>query len=218
MFGCFFLYPFALRLRYKYGIRATVLFAGALLLPLFILSPMVPSMNLLFLTFSLPFAVAGSLIDCATFTTILEHFDKHKGIAFGVRLGTNALGMIMFSWSLPVLLSEIQWKHTFWILTGICFITICYGLVYSDSQSIDDCALRTGSTDSMESLPKDVTRDDYKVYYGLLQNKELVVFLIANTVFISVIFMPPVFMVSCQILVELFCWYFIHVPKYAHFA
>ena len=193
MFGCFFLYPFALRMRYKFGIRTTVLFAGVLLLLLFILSPMVPTMNLLFLTFSLPFAIAGSIIDCATFTTILKYFEEYKGFAFGTRLGANALGTIMYSFILPIFLTEIGWERTFWILIGICFITMCYGLLHNDSPSASDC---TVSNQDEELRPKDLKKDDMRIYYKLLKNKELIVFLTANTVFSLVIFMPPVFMVS----------------------
>lgn len=193
MFGCFFLYPFALQLRYKFGIRATVLFAGVLLLPSFILSPMVHTLNLFFLTFSVPFSVAGSIIACATFTTILEHFDKYRGVAFGVRLGSNALGTVLYSIILPVLLTEIGWKRTFWILIGICFITICYALLHNDTPSTSDCS-RCNSDE--EGLPKVLTKDDIRTYYRLLRNKECIVFLVANTIFSSVVFMPPVFMVS----------------------
>ena len=196
MFGCFFLYPFAMRMRYKFGIRATVLFAGVLLLPLFILSPMVPTMNLLFLTFSIPFAISGSIIDCATFTTILKYFEKYKGVAFGTRLGSNALGTIMYSFIFPILLTEIGWERTFWILIGICFITMCYGLLHNDSPSASDCTVGTPDGDVM---PKDITQDDVQIYYRLLKNKECIVFLTANTIFCSVVFMPPVFMVSLRL-------------------
>lgn len=197
MFGCFFFYPLALRMRYKFGIRATVLFAGALLLPVFILSPMVPSMDLLFLTFSIPFAISGSIIGCATYTTIEGYFEKYVGVAFGIRSGANALGIIMYSFLLPILLTEIGWNRTFWILTGICFITICYGLVYYDSQSFDDYSLGSVSVDTDSTVaPVKEINDDLRIYLRLLKHKEFVVFFVANTVFAFVVFMPPVFMVQ----------------------
>ena len=198
MFGCFFLYPLSLRMRYRYGIRTTVICAGVLLLPVFILSPMVPKMYYLFLTFSAPIAIAGSVIGCATFTTIKECFDSYQGVAFGVRSSMNALGTVVFSFVLPILLSELGWQRTFWILTGISFITICYALVYHGSGTSEDYpSERIFSVSTVISLhTKEFSKDDLSIYYRLLKSKKLLVFLLAHTVFVFVIFMPPVFMVS----------------------
>ena len=198
MFGCFFLYPISLRLRYKYGIRATVLCAGALLLPIFIFSPMVPNMDLLFLTFSMPTAIACSVIGCATFTTIKECFDRHEGVAFGIRSSMNALGTVMFSFVLPILLVELDWQRTFWILAGISFITICYAFMYNDAETTNGYpSERVCSVSTVISLPtKEFSKNDLSIYWKLLKNKQLLLFLTAHTVFAVVVFMPPVFMVS----------------------
>lgn len=197
MFGCFFLYPMSLRLRYKFGIRSTVLCAGGLLLPMFIFSPMVQSMDMLFLTFSVPAAVACSIISCATFTTIKECFQKHAGVAFGIRSSTNALGTVVFSFVLPIMLSDLGWRRTFWILIGISFITILYAFMYNDAGTTDDYRTeRVCSVSTVISLPtKEFSKDDMSVYWKLLRSKKLLVFLIAHTVFTIVVFLPPVFMV-----------------------
>jgi MFS family permease len=197
MFGCFFLYPFSLRLRYRYGIRSTVLCAGALLLPVFIFSPMVPNMDLLFLTFSLPVAVACSIISCATVTTITECFQSHQGVAFGIRSSMNALGTVMFSFVLPLLLTELDWQRTFWILSGISFITICYAFLYNDAGTTED--FRTERVCSVSTVisvhTKEFSKDDLCIYWKLLKSKNFLVFLLAHAVFTIVVFMPPVFMV-----------------------
>lgn len=198
MFGCFFLFPISLRMRYKYGIRKTVLFAGALLVPLFLFSPMVPNMDLLFLTFSIPIAISCSIIGCATFTTIIECFEKHQGMAFGIRSSMNALGTVIFSFVLPILLSELGWKWTFWILTGVSFITICYAFVYNNAGDTEEYPReRVCSVSTVISLPaKEFSKNDLAIYGKLLKSKKLLVFLAAHTVFVFVVFMPPVFMVS----------------------
>ena len=197
MFGCFFLYPISLRMRYKYGIRNTVLCAGALLLPIFIFSPMVPSMDFLFLTFSLPTAVACSIISCATVTTINECFERHQGVAFGIRSSMNALGTVMFSFVLPILLTELDWQRTFWILAGISFITICYAFLYNDAGTTENYrSERVCSVSTVISVrTKEFSKDDLRIYWKLLKSKKVVVFLMAHAVFAIVVFMPPVFMV-----------------------
>ena len=199
MFGCFFLYPLSLRMRYKYGIRTTVLCAGALLLPVFIFSPMVPSMDLLFVTFSIPAAIACSIVGCATYTTIIECFECHQGLAFGVRSSMNALGTVMFSFVLPILLAELGWQKTFWILTGISFITMCYAFLYHDTGETEDYRReRVCSVSTVIGLPtKEFSKDDMSIYWKLLKSKKLLIFLMAHTVFAIVVFMPPVFMVGC---------------------
>ena len=211
MFGCFFLYPISLRVRYKYGIRSTVLFGGALLLPLFLFSPMVPNMDLLFLTFSIPTAIACSIIGCATFTTIIECFERHQGLAFGIRSSMNALGTVMFSFVLPILLSELGWQRTFWILTGISFITMCYACVYVDSGHSDPYpSERVCSVSTVISLPaKDFSKDDLSIYWKLLKSREVLIFLAAHIIFGFVVFMPPVFMVSGKDVLS-----FVYLPSF----
>ena len=173
------------------------------MLPLFLASPMVPSMDFLFLTFSVPFAIAASLVGCATLTTILDYFDKFQGVAFGVRLSASSLGAIMFSYLIPILLEEIGWQRTFWILTGICFVTMCFALAYNDTKC--PCDHPANNNNNEEMVQK---IDERKIYSRLLKNKEYLVYLIANTVFSSVVFMPPVFMVgySLRTKVCLFCF------------
>ncbi|CAB4040245.1 monocarboxylate transporter 10-like [Paramuricea clavata] len=198
MFGCFFLYPISLRMRYKYGIRKTVLCAGALLVLVFILSPMVPNMALLFLTFSVPMAIACSILSCATFTTIRECFEKHEGVAFGIKSSMNALGTVLFSVFLPILLTKLDWQRTFLILIGISFITFLYALMYNDAGTTEDYrSERICSVSTVISLPtKEFSKNDLKIYWKLLKNKKLLVFLLAHTVFTIVVFMPPIFMVQ----------------------
>ena len=208
MSGCLFLYPFTLRIRRKFGIRTSVLIAGALMLPLFLASPMVPSMDFLFLTFSVPFAIAASLVGCATLTTILDYFDKFQGVAFGVRLSASSLGAIMFSYLIPILLEEIGWQRTFWILTGICFVTMCFALAYNDTKC--PCDHPANNNNNEEMVQK---IDERKIYSRLLKNKEYLVYLIANTVFSSVVFMPPVFMVSYSLLTKVCLFCFVHFPS-----
>lgn len=197
-FGCLFLYPFALRFRYKFGLRTTVLFAGALLLPVFIFSPMVKNMNLLFLTFSVPVAISCSIISVVTLTTITECFDRHQGVAFGIRSTLNALGTVMFSLVLPVMLNDFGWSRTFWVLSGISLITFFYGFLYNDRESKDGYpSERVCSVSTVISLPsKDFSKDDLLIYRKILQDKKVIVFLAAHTIFAIVIFLPPMFMVS----------------------
>ena len=178
------------------------------MLPLFLASPMVPSMDFLFLTFSVPFAIAASLVGCATLTTILDYFDKFQGVAFGVRLSASSLGAIMFSYLIPILLEEIGWQRTFWILTGICFVTMCFALAYNDTKC--PCDHPANNNNNEEMVQK---IDERKIYSRLLKNKEYLVYLIANTVFSSVVFMPPVFMVSYSLLTKVCLFCFVHFPS-----
>ena len=158
---------------------------------------MVPSMDLLFVTFSTPVAVACSVISCATVTTITECFERHQGVAFGIRSSMNALGTVMFSFVLPILLSELDWQRTFWILAGISFITICYAFLYNDAGKIENHRTeRVCSVSTVISVHnKEFSKEDFRIYRELLQNKELLVYLMAHAVFAIVVFMPPVFMV-----------------------
>ena len=178
------------------------------MLPLFLASPMVPSMDFLFLTFSVPFAIAASLVGCATLTTILDYFDKFQGVAFGVRLSASSLGAIMFSYLIPILLEEIGWQRTFWILTGICFVTMCFALAYNDTKC--PCDHPANNNNNEEMVQK---IDERKIYSRLLKNKEYLVYLIANTVFSSVVFMPPVFMVSYSLLTKVCLFCFVPFPS-----
>ena len=114
----------------------------------------------------------------------------------------------MFSYLIPILLEEIGWQRTFWILTGICFVTMCFALAYNDTKC--PCDHPANNNNNEEMVQK---IDERKIYSRLLKNKEYLVYLIANTVFSSVVFMPPVFMVSYSLLTKVCLFCFVHFPS-----
>lgn len=202
-FCTFFLYPFTLHMREKLGHRVIVLLAGALVVPTFLLSPSMPTMNLLFLTFSVPFGVTCSIIDCATVATISEYFDKYRGVAFGLRIGTAALGTMMYSFSLPVLMSEIGWKTTFGILISMSCICVFYASVYR--RPLVECSVAGTEPLKINSSCKKINvnlikrvmrdEDDLRMYHRLLKDKKFLMFLLPSITFYAVVLMPPIFMV-----------------------
>ena len=176
------------------------------MVPTFFLTPLMPTMNLLFLTFSIPYGITCSIIYCAVFTTILEYFDRRRGTAFGVVIGCNALGTTMYSFFLPVLMNRVGWKETSWILTGMSFICVIFALVYRKPESRRQCSVNGEDVEvklngkKMEVNLKECTLEDeddhLRTYCQLLKNKRFLMSLISFVSFTSVALMPSVFMVS----------------------
>ena len=89
---------------------------------------------------------------------------------------------------------------------------MCFALAYNDTKC--PCDHPANNNNNEEMVQK---IDERKIYSRLLKNKEYLVYLIANTVFSSVVFMPPVFMVSYSLLTKVCLFCFVPFPSLSSF-
>lgn len=160
-------------------------------------TPFMTNLNMVFVTFSIPFGSAMSFIFTLSVTTQREYFDKYFGFAVGVRFCANSLGSVVLSFILPIILAELGYKMTFLSLLVIVPIILCYGFV------------------ARHRIPQDtdITKRNRKslvfLYKELLQDKSFTITVLALTIYFFPCFIPLIFMVSTnKMFVIMHCFHF----------
>ena len=147
-------------------------------------TPFMTNMNVVFLTYSIPFGCSLSLVTNLSVITLREYFSKYFGFAVGVRFSANALGTVVVSFTVPIILAELGYKMTFVSLLAVAPIVFCYGFV-ARHHVRQDTELRKRSEKSVINL-----------YKEFLQDKSFAICLVAIGMYFFTCYIPMIFMVS----------------------
>ena len=193
LFNCI-LSPLTIFLAQRNGMRTTQLIGGMVLSLGILTTSMVNSVNLMFLTYGTLVGVGSALVYSPAFAAIPEYFAKYVSIATGIGSSGMTLGLIFFSFTLPILLPEIGWRKT---LLGVAaigpLISVC-GLAFS-TPTVEP----TGEVSSEKAAERAGT--DGESWWKGLQKKSFILWCIACFIFASVEYVPLflVVMTSCMI-------------------
>ena len=147
-----------------------------------------PNLNFLFISYSIPFGIAASVVATLSITTQRKYFDKYYGFAVGVRFCSNSLGGIAFSFTLPIIIQAIGVEKTFLSLLVLTPVFLCSALAYLSN--VDD----TQTDHDISRNTEPLTRRN--IYYEFLQDKSFLLYLASSGVFFFSINIPMVYMVS----------------------
>jgi nitrate/nitrite transporter NarK len=142
-------------------------------------------LNVIFLTYSIPLGFSLSLITTLSVVTQREYFSKYFGLAVGLRFSANAIGAVVVSFILPIVLAELGYKMTFISLLVFAPMILCYGLVARHHVHQDT------------ELRKRDGKSTINLYKEFLQDKSFTTCLVAIAMFFSTCFIPTIFLVNC---------------------
>ena len=126
-------YPLAIFIRRHIGTRPMILCATFLIVLTFVSTPFMPNLNLIFLTFSIPFGIGSGVLECLSIVTLREHFDRNLGLATGIRSAWISTVGILYSYLLPIFFDAIGWRKTFFALSSLGAACVVYVIAYRDA-------------------------------------------------------------------------------------
>ena len=182
LFNCI-LSPLTIFLAQRHGMRTTQLIGGIILTFGILSTSLVNSVNLMFLTYGTLVGVGSALVYSPAFAVIPEYFAKYVSIATGIGSSGMTLGLIFFSFTLPIMLGEIGWRKTLWGIAAIGpLISLC-GLAFSKTSA--QPTIDVTSEKAVQGTP--ANKESW--WKGLLK-KSFVLWCIASFIFASVEYVP----------------------------
>ena len=176
--------PIAVYVHERVGFRWCMFIASLLYAFSLCVTPFMTDLNIVFLTYSIPFGCSLSLVSTLSVITLREYFSKYFGFAVGLRFGANAIGSVAVSFVLPIILAEVGYKMTFVSLLVFAPIVLCYGFVARHHHMHQDTELRKRDRKSAINL-----------YKEFLQDKSFTICLIAIGMYFFTCFIPLIFLV-----------------------
>ena len=155
------------------------------------ITPFVPNMNFVFLTFSIPTGISISFFSTLSIITQREYFSKYFGFAVGVRYSANALGSVVMSFILPFAFNGMGIKHTLLSMLALLPFILCYGLVVRH-QVID---IRSYKNE----------KSTKELYWELLQDRSFTLSLVGIALYLFCSTVPHIFMVSIRLYIFTIC-------------
>ena len=183
LFNCI-LSPLTIFLAQRHGMRTTQLIGGIILTVGILATSLVNSVNFMFLTYGILVGVGSALVYSPAFAVIPEYFAKYVSMATGIGSSGMTLGLVFFSFTLPIMLGKVGWRKTLWGIAAIGpLISVC-GLAFSKPK------VQPTSDVSAEKAAQGARKDDESWLKGLLKKKSFVLWCIASFIFASVEFVP----------------------------
>ncbi|XP_028397681.1 monocarboxylate transporter 4-like [Dendronephthya gigantea] len=176
--------PLVVYIHRRAGFRWCMLITSILFSFSLCLTPFMTNTILIFFTYSIPFGCVLSVISTLTIITQREYFSKYFGLAVGVRFSANAIGAMVVSIILPIILAEFGYKMTFFSMLVFTPVLLLYGLVARHQAQQVQVRETEKCGESVTSL--------YKEFF---QDKSFTVSLIGVTMFTFTCLIPLIFMV-----------------------
>ena len=132
----FFLGPVAGKFIEKFGCRIVAVFGGILNGLGLLLSSFVPSLPLMFLSFSLMCGLGTSFVYTSSFLIVPRYFKKHRSLALGILSSGLPCAVLTMSTLGTYLLDEFHWRVVLQIISGTslipCLLTLTFDLNVDD--------------------------------------------------------------------------------------
>lgn len=124
--------PIASFLTDRYGCRKVTIFGSILASVAFVISSMVNSMMMLYLTFGIMAGFGLSLCYVASVVIVAYYFEKKRSFATGLAVCGSGIGTFIFAPLIQFLLGEYGWRGTTLILAGLFLNLAVCGLLMRD--------------------------------------------------------------------------------------
>lgn len=184
-------------LRRRFGLRPVMFCSAVLVVFTFTSTPFMPSLNFVFLTYSIPFGISAGFLDCLSIITLREYFDKHLGLACGLRFASVATGGMTFNYFLPIFIERLSWKKTFFAFSSLGAAFVVYALVYrsrdSGKEAFDVISAKDQEIEASEEISRKIGAS-----YGFVRNKGFLLVLTASALYFGICVVPAMFVVSVR--------------------
>lgn len=128
---CYASGPFTGAFLNKYGVRISTVIGCLLSSSALAMGSFVDHKNifLLYVTFSLPFAVGSSFIYVSSTVIAYLYFEKRRSVALGLLTGGQGLGTMILGPALQALQVSLDWRNTFRLFATALFVLSSTGLL-----------------------------------------------------------------------------------------
>ncbi len=143
------------RLSDRYGVRKVLLLGLSLVIPGYLFSSQIDSLNQLYLCFALIGIGSGAFYVPVT-TTVTRWFDENKGLAIGITVSALGIGMAFFPPALERIIVTMGWRTTFVAMAGISSVLILISayLIRDSPESIGLEINKSGSKEVQQTDDK----------------------------------------------------------------
>ena len=141
-----------------------------------------PKIIILYIAFSLPFAVGVSFIYVSSPIIVSHYFTKRRSLALGIVTAGQGMGTMILGPTLQALVDLFDWRNTFRVFAGILTVT-----------SVTGCFLdQKTSPDEHERAPS----KKFRLNISLLKNPIILVLVIRNGLCTFARMVPYIHLVS----------------------
>lgn len=142
-----------------------------------------PQMLILYISFSLPFALGMSFIYVSSPIIVTYYFTKRRSFALGFVTAGQGLGTMIIGPTLQAIVDVLDWRNTFRVFAGILAVV-----------SLTGCFLHQRKTSSDEH-PRGPSKK-FRLNLSLLKNPAILMLVIRNSLCTFARFVPYVHLVS----------------------
>ncbi|EFO28172.1 hypothetical protein LOAG_00305 [Loa loa] len=127
--------PLASGLANLFGCRLVVIVGSMTTFVGFILSSIVPSLPLLYITFGIIGGIGFGLVYLPSILIVNQYFEKRRAFAMGIAVCGSGIGTTIFSQLFPFLLEvcENNWRHFLVYAAFITLLSVLCGLCYRET-------------------------------------------------------------------------------------
>ncbi|XP_046852952.1 monocarboxylate transporter 8-like [Xenia sp. Carnegie-2017] len=191
-------FPVAVFLSRRLGFQVLIFGSGILITTGYIVTPFMPSVNYVYFTYSLGVGFGIGCVDCLSIAILPEFFDKHLGLATGIRLSSIAAASILFNFMVPILVVEIGWQKLFYCFSSVGPLIILYSMFFRtdhpehrEGNAVPDEPEKKGK----EVLPQ-ACEEKFDFKDALLRDRGLQLILIGCMPYLFAVLVPAMFMVA----------------------
>ena len=147
------------------------------------LGSFVSTIRMLYLAFSVPFAVGQSLVFVSEAIIVNNYFDKRKSFALGLVASGQGLGTMILGPSLQVAVDVLEWRNTFRVFAGLLVVSSLTGIILHQRPSSEERNVNSSSKKKSWNL-------------SLLKNSTILVLVTTATAYTFSRLVPYVHLVS----------------------
>lgn len=172
----------------RFGVRITTVLACLSCSAGLAMGSFAPQVIILYISFSLPFALGLSFIYTSSPIIVTYYFTKRRSFALGIVTAGQGLGTMIIGPTLQALVDVFDWRNTFRVFAGILAVV-----------SLTGCFLPQRRTSSDEH-PRGPSKK-FRLNLSFLKNPTILVLMIRNALCTFVRFVPYVHLVSIPFVV-----------------
>ena len=167
----------------RFGVRITTVLACLSCSAGLAMGSFAPQVIVLYISFSLPFALGLSFIYISSPIIVTYYFTKRRSFALGIVTAGQGLGTMILGPTLQAVVDVLDWRNTFRVFAGILAVV-----------SVTGCFLHQRKT-SPDENPRGPSKK-FRLNLSLLKNPIILVLVIRNSLCSFARFVPYVHLVS----------------------
>lgn len=196
-----FSYPIAVFIRRRYGFRVITITSGLLVTLSYIVTPFMPSIDYLFLTYCVGLGFGVGFIDCTTVVILPEFFDKYIGLATGFRLAGVAATSMTFNFLVPILVDKMGWRNVLFCFSSVGLLLILYAFFYRKKPRINaDNAVEASTEQENKVVIPVFEHTSYNTKLGFIRNRGFQLIVLGCIPYLFAVGVPTMFMVCISTL------------------